>query len=217
MANLPSSRAGSSPSANTTPSPPTSTSTSRAAAPRSTPTVRPEPSRRCSTITPQAIRAAGKNRSPAGAGTALASPSHPPPPGWPGPPFPAAARPAGVRRVPRGSRHRYARTPVAAHLLEIATTISATSGAVIKAAQAPGQRPGAVRLRGDHRSQSRTGRTLQIPQRIVLALSPYEGMDPFRVDARFRYRLHTGAVRSPSCSIGRMTSCELPFPPCSAR
>ena len=36
---------------------------------------------------------------------------------------------------------------------------------------------------------------MQIPQRIVLGLSPYEGMDPFRVETRFRYRLNSGALR----------------------
>ncbi len=87
------------------------------------------------------------------------------------------------------------REPQAAQLLEIATTISATSGAVIKAARRLDN--GQVQFAYEETIEARAGQagTLQIPQRIVLGLSPYEGMDPFRVEARFRYRLNSGALR----------------------
>lgn len=87
------------------------------------------------------------------------------------------------------------REPQAAELLEVTTTISATSGAVIKAARRLDN--GQVQFAYEETIEARAGQagTLQIPQRIVLGLSPYEGIDPFRVEARLRYRLNSGALR----------------------
>lgn len=85
--------------------------------------------------------------------------------------------------------------PDSARLLEVATSIEATTGAAHKSAVRLDS--GEVKVRYEETIEARAGQQgdLTIPTRIELALSPYEGMDPYRVTARFRYRLNNGALR----------------------
>lgn len=85
--------------------------------------------------------------------------------------------------------------PDAARLLEIATSIEATTSAAMKSASRLDN--GEVKLRYEETIDARAGQAgdLTIPSRIELALSPYEGMDPYKVTARFRYRLNNGSLR----------------------
>jgi uncharacterized protein YfdQ (DUF2303 family) len=85
--------------------------------------------------------------------------------------------------------------PDAARLLEVATSIEATKSAAHK--NAVRLESGEVRVRYEETIDARAGQAgeLTIPSRIELALSPYEGMDPYRVTARFRYRLGNGQLR----------------------
>lgn len=79
--------------------------------------------------------------------------------------------------------------PPAAQLLEIASTIQATIGANFER----GIRldSGQLRLRYQETIEGRAGAAgdLTIPQTITLGLAPFDGGDPFRVTARFRYRV----------------------------
>lgn len=86
------------------------------------------------------------------------------------------------------------REPIAAELLEIATTLQATSGAAMKSAIRLDN--GQVQFRYEETIDARAGHTgtLQIPSRIALGLAPFDGVTPFRVEARLRYRLNSGSV-----------------------
>jgi uncharacterized protein YfdQ (DUF2303 family) len=86
------------------------------------------------------------------------------------------------------------REPAAAELLEIATTLQATTGAAMKSALRLDS--GQVQFRYEETVEAKAGHTgtLQIPSRIALGIAPYEGVAPFRIDARLRYRLSAGAV-----------------------
>jgi uncharacterized protein YfdQ (DUF2303 family) len=86
------------------------------------------------------------------------------------------------------------REPDAALLLEVATTLQASSGAVMKSALRLDN--GQVQLRYEETIEAKAGQagSIKIPTRITLGLSPYEGLDPFKVDARFRYRLNAGSL-----------------------
>lgn len=85
--------------------------------------------------------------------------------------------------------------PDAAHLLEVATSIEATKNAAHK--NAVRLDSGEVRVRYEETIEARAGQAgeLTIPSRVELALSPYEGMAPYRVTARLRYRLGNGQLR----------------------
>lgn len=85
--------------------------------------------------------------------------------------------------------------PDPARLLEVATSIEATTGVAHKSAVRLDS--GEVKVRYEETIDARAGQAgdLTIPSRIELALSPYEGMDPYRVTARFRYRLANGTLR----------------------
>lgn len=84
--------------------------------------------------------------------------------------------------------------PDHARLLEVASSIEATKDVAHKSAVRLDN--GEVKVRYEETIEARAGQAgdLTIPTRIELALSPYEGMDPYRVTARFRYRLRDGAM-----------------------
>ncbi|MCP9819835.1 DUF2303 family protein [Synechococcus sp. Cruz-9H2] len=87
------------------------------------------------------------------------------------------------------------REPAAADLLEIATTLQATTSAEMKSAVR--LENGQVQFAYIETIDAKAGHSgqLKIPTRLSLALAPYEGTDPFRIDARFRYRLNSGVVK----------------------
>lgn len=84
--------------------------------------------------------------------------------------------------------------PSAADLLEIATSISVTSGT--KFSQAIRLASGEVAFNFTEEHDAKAGRTqqLKIPKTITLALSPFEGVDPYKATARFRYTLREGKL-----------------------
>ena len=85
--------------------------------------------------------------------------------------------------------------PSGAELLEVATSIHATTGAAMKSAIRLDN--GEVQVTYEETIDARAGRAgkLTIPTRIQLALAPFEGVAPYRVDARFRYRVANGALK----------------------
>lgn len=82
--------------------------------------------------------------------------------------------------------------PAAADLLEVATSLSITSGT--KFSQAVRLASGEVSFNYEEEHQATAGRKKQltIPKSITLALSPFEGVDPYKATARFRYTLRNG-------------------------
>jgi uncharacterized protein YfdQ (DUF2303 family) len=80
-------------------------------------------------------------------------------------------------------------TPDHAVLLEVVTSIEGTKGVAYKS----GTRleSGEVKFRYEETITAKAGQAgeLTIPTRIELGISPYEGMDPYKVTARFRYRI----------------------------
>ena len=79
--------------------------------------------------------------------------------------------------------------PDAADLLEIASSLSVASG--VKFQQALRLASGEVSFQYTEEHSASAGRQnqLKIPKSITLALAPFEGSDPFKVPARFRYSL----------------------------
>jgi uncharacterized protein YfdQ (DUF2303 family) len=79
--------------------------------------------------------------------------------------------------------------PDAADLLEIASSLSVASG--VKFQQALRLASGEVSFQYTEEHNASAGRQnqLKIPKSITLALAPFEGSDPFKVPARFRYSL----------------------------
>jgi len=77
----------------------------------------------------------------------------------------------------------------AADLLEIASSLSVASG--VKFQQALRLASGEVSFQYTEEHKASAGRQnqLKIPKSITLALAPFEGRDPFKVPARFRYSL----------------------------
>lgn len=82
--------------------------------------------------------------------------------------------------------------PDAAELLEVVTSIQATVGAAMKSAIRLDT--GEVRVAYEETVEAAAGKAgqLTIPTRVTLALTPFEGGEPYRVEARFRYRLNNG-------------------------
>jgi len=79
--------------------------------------------------------------------------------------------------------------PDAADLLEIASSLSVASG--VKFQQALRLASGEVSFQytEEHNASAGMQNQLKIPKSITLALAPFEGSDPFKVPARFRYLL----------------------------
>lgn len=86
------------------------------------------------------------------------------------------------------------REPDAAELMEIATSISATTGTTFR--QALRTSSGEVQFSYVEEVQGQAGRSgnLKIPTHIKLGITPWEGMSPYAVTARFRFRLKSGGL-----------------------
>jgi uncharacterized protein YfdQ (DUF2303 family) len=82
--------------------------------------------------------------------------------------------------------------PDAATMLEIASSLLATTGGDFKSAFRLSD--GQVRFRYEETTQARAGENgeLEIPQTFTIAVAPFEGVDPVELQARFRYRLTAG-------------------------
>jgi uncharacterized protein YfdQ (DUF2303 family) len=85
--------------------------------------------------------------------------------------------------------------PAAADMLELAQTFQATIGVEFGSSKllSSGER----RLEYRETVDAKAGRAgaLEIPRDFDLALVPFEGAQPFKVNARFRYRITDGTLR----------------------
>lgn len=86
------------------------------------------------------------------------------------------------------------RHPDAAELLEIATSIQASSGTTFSQAIRPSS--GEVQFSFVENIEGRAGRSgqLKIPTHIQLGITPWEGLPAYKVQARFRFRLNSGKL-----------------------
>lgn len=85
--------------------------------------------------------------------------------------------------------------PTAADMLELAQSFRATTSSAFESSKrlSDGQRQFEHRETIDAQAGQRG--QLTIPETFVIALKPFEGADPFRVTARFRYRITDGVLR----------------------
>ncbi len=85
--------------------------------------------------------------------------------------------------------------PDAATLLEVAQTFAASTNVTFRSSirLATGQ----TQLAWVEEQDGRAGKDglLEVPDRIVLVLAPFEGAAPRAIEARFRYRVASGAVK----------------------
>lgn len=84
--------------------------------------------------------------------------------------------------------------PDAATLIEIATTMQASTAVAWKSGVR--LQDGTVQLGYEETSDATAGTRghLAIPQTITLGIAPFEGLDPYRVTARLRYRMRDGRL-----------------------
>jgi uncharacterized protein YfdQ (DUF2303 family) len=84
--------------------------------------------------------------------------------------------------------------PSGADVMELATSLEATSSGSFKSAVSLSS--GSRTLQFEETVQAKAGQTgqLEIPKEIEIAISPYEGVDPYRVTCRFRYRIRNGTL-----------------------
>jgi uncharacterized protein YfdQ (DUF2303 family) len=84
--------------------------------------------------------------------------------------------------------------PAGAHLLELAQTFQATSKAEFRSAKqlANGER----QFQFNEEISASGGRNgeITIPKEFVLGIAPFEGVDPYKLRARLRYRLREGRL-----------------------
>ena len=85
--------------------------------------------------------------------------------------------------------------PDGAQLLEVATSLQAHIGATMKSAIRLDS--GQVQVAYEETIEATAGKAgkLTIPTRLTLALTPFEGGEPYKVEARFRYRLANGTLK----------------------
>lgn len=85
--------------------------------------------------------------------------------------------------------------PSGADMLEVAQSISATVGVRFESSKLLSN--GERQLEYRETVEAKAGRAgrLDIPQQIELALAPFEGAPPYKVLARFRYRITDGVLR----------------------
>ena len=85
--------------------------------------------------------------------------------------------------------------PTAAEMLELAQTFQATIGVKFESSKllSSGERQLEYREQVDAKA-GRAGQ-LEVPKDFELALTPFEGASPYRVVARFRYRIQDGVLR----------------------
>lgn len=83
-------------------------------------------------------------------------------------------------------------TPDAATMLEIASSLIATTGVDFKSAVRLSD--GQVQIRYEETATARAGENgdLEIPQVFTIAVAPFEGSIPVELQARFRYRIGSG-------------------------
>jgi uncharacterized protein YfdQ (DUF2303 family) len=84
--------------------------------------------------------------------------------------------------------------PAAAEMLELAQFFHAKNDVAFKSAQRLDS--GEAQFRYEETISAKAGQKgdLNIPTVFVLGLAPYDGTDPYRVEARFRYRLNQGEL-----------------------
>lgn len=85
--------------------------------------------------------------------------------------------------------------PPAADMLEVAQSFQAHTQAAFRSGTR--LQSGETKLLYDEETTASAGKTgeLSVPSAFQLALSPFEGEDPFRVTARLRYRVTSGTLR----------------------
>lgn len=85
--------------------------------------------------------------------------------------------------------------PDGAALLEVATSLQAHIGATMKSAIRLDS--GQVQFAYEETIEATAGKAgkLTIPTKLTLALTPFEGGEPYKVEARFRYRLANGTLK----------------------
>ncbi len=85
--------------------------------------------------------------------------------------------------------------PDGATMLEIAQSFHAQKNAIFKSDRRLDS--GQVQLTYQEDVEATAGRNgdLQVPASFLLALAPFEGIDPFRVKARLRFRVNDGKLR----------------------
>jgi uncharacterized protein YfdQ (DUF2303 family) len=84
--------------------------------------------------------------------------------------------------------------PDAAHLLEIASSLSISSGVQFKQATRLATGEVSFQYTEEHTATGGRQNLLKIPKAVTLALAPFEGSAAFRVPARFRYSLREGKL-----------------------
>jgi uncharacterized protein YfdQ (DUF2303 family) len=84
--------------------------------------------------------------------------------------------------------------PSYAHMLEIASSLQISRSGTFKSALRLGSGEHSFMLTEEHAVKTGVA-SVVIPTDIKLALAPYEGSPPYVVNAKFRYRLHEGALK----------------------
>ena len=85
--------------------------------------------------------------------------------------------------------------PSAADMLELAQTFQATIGVNFESSKQLSSGERVLEYRETVEAKAGRKGTLEIPKDFELGLIPFEGADPFKVTARFRYRITDGALR----------------------
>lgn len=83
--------------------------------------------------------------------------------------------------------------PAGAEMLEVAQYFSATRDVTFRSAIR--LKDGQVQFQNDEKLEAKVGAgNIAVPDTISLGLSPYFGIVPFRVEAKFRYRIRDGKL-----------------------
>lgn len=82
--------------------------------------------------------------------------------------------------------------PDAATMLEIASSLVATTGSQFKSAVRLDNGEVQFRYEEDTRATAGQSGDLDVPQRFIIAIAPFVGSDPVEIEARFRYRINAG-------------------------
>jgi uncharacterized protein YfdQ (DUF2303 family) len=84
-------------------------------------------------------------------------------------------------------------SPAAADMLEVAQSIQATINTVFESSKRLSSGEAQFEYREEQTASAGKGR-LDIPTTIELALKPFEGSPPYKVEAHFRYRINAGRL-----------------------
>lgn len=85
--------------------------------------------------------------------------------------------------------------PTAATMLEIAQSITATIGVSFESSKRLSSGEQQLTYKENHDAKAGHRGQLEIPSVIELGLIPFYGAAPYKVTARFRYRIHDGQLR----------------------